>query len=133
MQRARRHVVEEEQRTGALHQDVSDAVVDDVVADRAHPAQPCRQLDLRADTVGRRDEDGVVHGGDRLGREDATEAADATQHLGAVRSLDGRPHPRDGPVALGDVDAGGGVGRQFGARRPPADVSPHLHPVEPNS
>ncbi len=39
VERARRDVVEEEQRSRRLHEDVADAVVDDVVAERAHTAQ----------------------------------------------------------------------------------------------
>ena len=109
---ARRHVVEEEQRPGGLHEHVADAVVDDVVAEPANPPERRGQLDLRADAVGGGDEDGVVHRRDRLGREGAAEAADAADDLGTVGPLDGVAHLLDGPVALDDVDAGRGVRRQ---------------------
>ena len=123
-------VVEEEQRRGRLHEHVVDAVVDDVGADAADRAEPGGQLDLGADAVGRGDEHGVVHRRQRLGRERAAEAADAAHDLGAVRALDGGPHLGDGAVALVDVDAGGGVRRERGAGRPPADVAADLHPLE---
>ena len=47
-------VVEEEQRAGALHEHVVDAVVDDVGADAAVATQASGQLDLGADAVGAR-------------------------------------------------------------------------------
>ena len=51
----------------------------------------------------------------------------------AVRALDGGTHPVDGPGALVDVDAGGGVRRQRRSRCPPPDVPAHLHAVEPDA
>ncbi len=130
VERAGGDVVEEEQRTCRLHEHVADAVVDDVVAEAADATEPRRQLDLRADAVGRGDEDRVVHRRDRLRREGTAEAADAADDLGAVGAFDGMAHLGDGSVALGDVDAGGGVRRQDGARRPPADVAAVLHAGE---
>ena len=61
VERRRGDVVEEEQRPGRLHEDVADAVVDDVHAGAADPAEAGGQLDLGADAVGRRHEDRVVH------------------------------------------------------------------------
>ncbi len=90
-------VVEEEQRPRRLHEHVVDAVVDDVHADAANPAEPGGQLDLGADAVGRGDEHGIVHRRDRLRREHAAEAADAAHDLGAVGPLDGSLHPRRRP------------------------------------
>ena len=123
-------VVEEEQRARRLHEDVADAVVDDVHAGAADLAEAGGQLDLGADAVGRGHQHRVVHRQQGLGREGAAEAADAAHDLGAVGALDGRLQLGDGPVALVDVDAGGGVGAQRGAGRPPADVAPHLHALE---
>ena len=53
-QPAGREVVEEEQRLGALHQDVVDAVVDEIDADRVVPVGQERDLQLGADAVGAR-------------------------------------------------------------------------------
>ena len=39
-------------------------------------------------------------------------------------------HRGDSPVALGDVDAGGGIRREHGTWSPPADVAAVLHPGE---
>ena len=50
--RAGRQVVEEEQRLGALHQDVVDAVVHQVDADGVVPARQEGHLQLGADAVG---------------------------------------------------------------------------------
>ena len=49
-----REVVEEEERRGALHEDVVDAVVDEIVADGVVPVRQERHLQLRADAVGAR-------------------------------------------------------------------------------
>ena len=57
----RSDVVEEEQRSSGLHQHVVDAVVDDVRADPADPPETGGELHLRADAVGRRDEDRFAH------------------------------------------------------------------------
>ena len=53
-QPAGRQVVEEEQRLGALDEDVVDAVVDEIGADRVVPAGHERDLELGADAVGAR-------------------------------------------------------------------------------
>ena len=68
--------------------------------------------------------------GDRLRREGATEAADPANHLGTVGPLDGAAHPRDGAVALGDVDARRRVAGERRAGGAPGDVAPHLHAGE---
>ena len=51
---ARRQVVEEEQRRRALHGDVVDAVVDQVLADRVVNAQLKGDLQLGAHAIGAR-------------------------------------------------------------------------------
>ena len=114
---ARRHVVEEEQRPGTLHQHVVDAVVDDVDADAAVAAESRRQLDLRADTVGRGDQHRVVHGLDRLPAERPAEAADAAQNSRPVRAFDCLLHAADRARSLVDVDTRGGVRSDLGTRR----------------
>src|SRR4029077_5945489 len=55
-QPARREVVEKKQRYRALNQDVVDAMVDEIGADRLVPARHERDLQLRADAVGARHE-----------------------------------------------------------------------------
>src|SRR5439155_25493358 len=49
---SRRQVVEEEQRLGALNQNVVDAVVDEIGANRAVTVRHERHLQLRADAEG---------------------------------------------------------------------------------
>ena len=53
-----REIVEKEQRLGALHEDVVDAVVDQIGADRVVTAGHEGDLQLRADAVGARHEHG---------------------------------------------------------------------------
>ena len=57
---AGREVVEEEQRLGALHDEVVDAHRDEVDADRLVPAGGDRDLELGADPVGGRDQDRIA-------------------------------------------------------------------------
>ena len=57
---ARREIVEEEERLGALHEDVVDAVVDEVLPDGVVAIGEERDLQLRADAVGARDEDRIA-------------------------------------------------------------------------
>ena len=127
-------VVEEEQRSGVLHEHVVDAVVDDVDADSFDPPESGGQLDLRADAVGRRNEHRLVQLGQRRCAEHAAEAADTLQHTSAggdvVGRLDRSAHLVDRSGALVDVDPGGGVGDESGARGAPADVPAYLHPLE---
>ena len=52
-------IVEEEQRLGALHDDVVDAHRDEVDADRVENAALDRDLDLGADAVVGGDQDGI--------------------------------------------------------------------------
>ncbi len=54
-------IIQEEERTRALYQDVVNAVVDDVVADAAIPTGLCGQFDLRANPIGRGHQHGMVH------------------------------------------------------------------------
>ena len=68
-------VVEEEERRGALHGDVVDAVIDQVRADGVVDAEFEGDLELGADAVGRRDEDGIRKLLE-VEREEAAEAAD---------------------------------------------------------
>ena len=62
----RREVVEEEERLGAHRERVVHAVMHEVRADDLVPVEKPRELQLRADAVGRRDQDAV---GARRGEE----------------------------------------------------------------
>ena len=102
-------VVEEEERVSALHGDVVDAVVDEVLADGVVDAELEGDLELGADAVGAGDEDGV---GELLEveREEAAEAADLAEDL-AVEGLAGEHlDALLAAIGAGDVDAGVGVG-----------------------
>ena len=49
-------VIQEEERNGALHRDIVDAVIHQVFAHRVVPARGKRDLQLGADAVGRADQ-----------------------------------------------------------------------------
>ncbi len=83
---AARIVVEEEQRLGALHDDVVDAHRHQVDADRVGHGGLDRDLELGADAVGAGDQDRVGEAC-RLEVEQAAEAAQSAHHAGAVGAL----------------------------------------------
>ena len=102
-------VIEEEERRGALHGDVVDAVVDEVGADGVVDAEFEGDLELGADAVGAGDEDGLlVLAGIEL--EEAAEAADFAKHVAGEGALGEVLDALLGAVAAGDVDSGIGVG-----------------------
>ena len=80
---AGRQVVEKEQRPRALHEDVVDAVIDEVDADRVVHAGHERDLELGADAVGARDEHRI--GDRRVEREESAERSDARERRRACR------------------------------------------------
>ena len=102
-------VVGHEQRLGADH--------DDVVDDHAHQVEPdgvvdverLRDGDLGADAVGRRGQQRLAVRQQRARVVQPGEAADAAEHLRAVRRAHGVLHQLDGLVTGLGVDAGGGV------------------------
>ncbi|CDN45272.1 hypothetical protein BN871_GZ_00050 [Paenibacillus sp. P22] len=102
---ARRQVIEEEQRLGALHDDVVDAHGDGVDADRVMLVHGKSEHQLRADAVGAGDEHRLLVLV-LVEAEHASEAAQAAQHLGAERSFHMLLHPFDRFVARRDVDSG---------------------------
>ena len=107
-------VVQEEERIGALHRDVVDAMVDEVLADGVVPAESDRDLELGAHAIGRGDQHGI---GPALGvkPEEAAESADAAQHLrrrGLRRRLADQLHRA---ARLVEVDAGFAVRSRHGA------------------
>ncbi len=82
-----REVVEEEERTCALHEDVVDAVVDQVFADGRVAVHHERHLELGPDAVGAGHQHGVGRAR-RLQVEEPAEGTDIRQHTrreGALR------------------------------------------------
>src|SRR5262249_7489233 len=106
---AAREVVEEEQRLGALHDEVVDAHGDEVDADGVVPAGGDGELELGADAVGGGDQDRVTVARS-LGVEEGAEAAEAGGRAAAGRGARQRLDRLDQRVAGVDVDAGGFVG-----------------------
>ena len=106
---AGREIVEEEQRLGALHDDVVDAHGDEIDADRVVLAGLDGDLELGAD---------AVIGGDqhRIGEarslevEQSAEPADFAVCAGPSRGAHGRLDLLDHQVAGIDIDAGLGIG-----------------------
>ena len=102
-------VVGQEQRLGAADDEVVDEHADQVEADGVVLVHRLGDGDLGADAVGRGGQQRPVVALERAGVEEAREAADAADHLGAAGLLDPGLHQLDGLVARLDGDAGGGV------------------------
>jgi hypothetical protein len=98
-------IVEEEQRLGALHDEVVDAHGDEVDADRVVDAGVDGDLQLGADAVIGRDQDRVGEAGG-LEVEQAAEAADLAIGAGPAGGAHQRLDLLDHQVAGIDVDAG---------------------------
>ena len=105
---ADRDVVEEGERLGAGADDVVGAHRDEVDADRVEATERRGDRGLRADAVGRGDEQRLAIAG-RDG-ERAAEPAEPADDLRPAGRLDVRPHQVDRALAGGDVDAGRPVG-----------------------
>ncbi len=110
---AGRVVVEEEQRLRALHDHVVHAHRDQVDADRVVAAGLDRQPELGADAVGAGDQHRLAVAPHR-NLEQRAEAAEAAEHFGAQRALDGGLDAFDQLVAGLDIDAGIFVGNRVG-------------------
>ena len=111
----RRDVVEEEERTRALDEDVVHAMVDEILSDRAVDSRGDRDLHLRADAVGRSDEERVGHPGE-IRAEEAAEAPDVADDALRERGADRLLRAGDGAHLRVDVDAGVRVGQRAGVR-----------------
>ena len=103
----RREIVEKEQRPGALHEDVVDAVVHEVDADGVVAPQLGGDEDLRADPIGR--------GHERLRwvarqREEAAEAAQRPELARVSPARGERTIALDRRVPRRNIDAGTRVG-----------------------
>ena len=99
-------VVHEEKRRGALHEDVVHAVVDDVLSDRVVLVHHRRHLQLRADAIGRGDENHV------LALRDLVETPERADVADDVRRLRRGDHLLDGahsPHLHVNVNAGCGI------------------------
>ena len=102
-------IVEEEQRLGALHDQVVDAHGDEVDADRVVPAGVDGELQLGADAVRGRDEQRVGEPGS-LRIEKRAEAAQLWVGTGTARGGDERSDGAHERVARLDRHAGAGIG-----------------------
>ncbi len=97
-------IVEEEERLGALHQDVVDAHRHQIDADGVVLVHGKRELELGADAVGARDQHRLAV---TLGKlDERTEAADPGQHLGPQCALRERLDRIDQTISCIDVDTG---------------------------
>ena len=104
-QAARREVIEKKQRRRALHEDVVDAVIDEIDANGVVPIGHERHLQLGADAVGARHQNRIAPSGG-IEPEQPAERADLGQHAGRECRL---RQPLDAAhrlVAGVDVDAG---------------------------
>ena len=97
-------IVEEEQRLGALHDQVVGAHRHEVDADGVVPAGLDRELELGADPIVGRDQQGICVAR-RLGIEEPAEAADLGVGAGPPRRPDQRPDRLDQRVAGVDRNA----------------------------
>ena len=109
-------VVGEEQRLRAAHDQVVDEHADQVEPDRVVLVERLRDRHLGAHAVGGAGQQRPLVRLQRAGVEQAGEAADAADHLGAAGLLDPALHQLHGPVTGLDRDTGRGVRR----RRVPA-------------
>ncbi len=102
-------VIEKEERLRALHGDVIDAVVYQVLTDSVMNAELEGDLELGADAIGARDEHGIFIALE-IGREERAEAADAAEHATGEGLLRERLDTLLGLIAARDIDAGIGIG-----------------------
>ncbi len=103
-------IVEEEQRLGALHDEVVDAHGDEVDADRGVLAGIDGDLELGADAVGGRDQHRVAETRRPSGRTGRRSRPDRRRRRGAASSAPSGLIRSTKPIACVDVDAGVAVG-----------------------
>ena len=126
---AEREIVEKKQRHRALDQDVVDAVVDQVMANRVVAPGLDRHLDLRSNAIGARDQHRGLTGGRHP--KQAAEAAEAAPGGARGRGLDESPNPLLGIGRRVDVDAGRAVVER--GRRGASTVRDAHRPAPPRS
>ena len=110
---AGREIVEEEERLGALHDEIVDAHRDEIDADRVVMAGLDGDAQLGADAVIGRDQQRIVVAG-RLRIEDAAEATDLGIRARPPRRLDQRLDELDEKIAGVDIDPGIGIAEGIG-------------------
>ena len=113
---SRRDVVEEEERLRALHQDVVDAVVDEVRPHGVVAAHLDGDLQLRPDAVRRAHEHGLLVLRE-VRQEQAAESPDVAEHARREGRADGGLGARERGGLRVDVDAGFGVAGLAQGRR----------------
>jgi hypothetical protein len=118
-------VVEEEQRAGALHRNIVDAVVDDVHAESVVTTEHRGDLHFGANPIGRRHQHRVDHLRRRFEPEHATKGAHVRQHRRASRSGQYFTQMRRRLAGVVEVDTNVGVGRHPLAPR-------HLYGIDEN-
>src|ERR1043165_8991820 len=109
-------VVEKEQRPRALDEDVVDAVADEVVADGVVDLHRLRDAELRADAVGRGDEDRVFDAVELRAKE-AAEGADVGEDVRREGAAGDAPDLAKGLVLRVDVHARVAITRLVGHGR----------------
>src|SRR5262249_10952047 len=103
-QAARGEVIEEEQRLGALYEDVVHAVVHEVGADGVVAAGHERDLQLGANAIGARYQHRLTVAG-YVEAEEAAERPDVGEHAGRECAAGERTNPANGFVPRIDIDA----------------------------
>ena len=98
-------IVEKKERLRALHEDVVDAVVDEIDADRSMDAGLKRDSEFGADAIRTGDENGIVHLC-RVEAEQSAEGSNLGENAGGERAARQRADPPHDLVASLDVDAG---------------------------
>src|SRR4029079_11440884 len=100
-----REIVEKEQRLGTLHEDVVDAMIDEIDADRIVLVGEKCDLQLGADAVGTRDQHGVLVS-PALELKQTTERTDVGQHARGKSRAGKATNTADGFVARVDIYSG---------------------------
>jgi hypothetical protein len=98
---AHRDVIEEEERTAAVHENVVGGMTDEVVADRVMAVAEDGHLELGPDAVDRREEDLTIGAGDT---ERSRERSDIADHAGHERRAQVRFDALDRLFPLLDID-----------------------------
>ena len=116
LQLAGGEIVKEEQRLGALHDQIVDAHCDQINADSIVPVMLDRELELGAYTIIGGDQQRIIISG-RLGIEEPPKAPQFTGRAGARGRLCQRGDGFDQRIARGNRNAGIGVGVASALRR----------------
>jgi len=110
VQHRRGDIVEEEKRVRPLHQDIVDAMVHDVIAQRAIAAHGHGHLDLGAHPIGGSDQHGRLHLGQPRGIVQPAKGPDAPQHLRPIGGPYRLTHHLEGAALFVDIHPRGRIG-----------------------